>query len=286
MTRAYVAGLAQDCETRIPYRGDINKIIFAGTPNYGTVRAALVDLLNLFEREGGKGACSLVQAAQLKLGSSFIWKMEKAWAAVTNPPDMLFIAGTVGFLMNANLLQNNDGVANIYSVPLADTPDARVRYVPYKHGTVVPFPRRAPALIRATDANHLTFRLAQAFLTTGTVLPQCCGAGTVDYQPSRAALNKGMLVLRFLDEQSNPVLDPSDNVRLFFQPSAAWDRLVTNVEGSSVTLVNARPLGNFDITTTITENNTLRRGSLAGVVIKGVRTMLRVIQISPTGIGR
>ncbi|MBI4470396.1 MAG: hypothetical protein HY650_13855 [Acidobacteria bacterium] len=268
IARAYIAGLARKGDATVPYRSDIRKLVMAGTPNFGSVEAGFAVL---------PPGCSKAHASELRIGSKFIWELQQDWASQSPANDVLVIAGTRGrILLGSNVTDDHDGVVSIYSAALAESPDERIRYVPYRHSKAVPFPEGAPSLVRTDGPQHATFRLATAFLKTGAVLPQCCGEGTVDYQPQPEALARAMVIVQVIEEDGEPA------PRLFgtslrFDPTAQWDARADNDQNGSIALIGFRPNGVY----MLTAEDFFRRGSAAGVPVESARTTLSVVQVFP-----
>lgn len=222
IARAWMASIAEP-PGLVPYTGKVRRLILVGTPNYGAEAA----LLGRAERALRLPA---VQIEEMKFGSSFILRLHDAWeeflaqSSLKIPSEnMLFIVGSEGnnlfFPCNAC-----DGVVEMASavLPLITSP---VRYVPYRHGDFdgPPFivtPRNSTSLIGVApgDAQHKTLLLVRAFLTDGEVLPQCCGAGTVDHAPQ--GLERGLLLLRFQNAATGkPITERRIRLREPFSPA-------------------------------------------------------------------
>lgn len=201
VARAWMAGL-----TQAPYRGQIRHLVTVGTPNYG---ADISSLKTAAVMIGGliKGyECSTTQMSELAFGSSFVSLLHDRWTlfkqssfAIPNA-SVLVVAGTqdTGKHECDDNSGCDDGIVDISSAALSDSPIGMVRYVPYRHAA---FPTIKPSdgatLVGIQNRDHLTYKLVRSFLTDGTVLPQCCGAGTIDYDPlfSRAPTTVGGLLL-------------------------------------------------------------------------------------------
>jgi uncharacterized repeat protein (TIGR01451 family) len=221
ITRAWMSGMTETdfCPTcvQIPYEGQIRRLILVGTPNYGAEGAILRGAC-AFSQAG----CSLTQAGEMRFGSSFIATLHDKWEEFqqSNNPyrvlsqNLLFIAGTQAsnrtqrerVLFECNDVQGcDDGVVDISSAVLPASPTGMIRYLPYRHfpGNL---PKSALTLVGVTERNHRnhqTYRLVRAFLKNNVVLGQCCGRGTVGYNPPhlRGVRRKkeGLLLVRLID---------------------------------------------------------------------------------------
>ncbi|MCI0561008.1 MAG: hypothetical protein MN733_21180, partial [Nitrososphaera sp.] len=264
ITRAWMAGMSP--LTGIPYKGQIRKLILIGTPNYGADTRFLDELcLFLF---GGQG-CSEValQMEQMKFGSEFIWTLHNRWEEFKQSnipkPELLYIAGTQGSRnsgFECNDAQGcNDGIVDISSAVLPDTPAERIRYVPYRHADTDSFividpgtfgPLGGPTIAGVTDEQHATYRLVKEFLKNDKVLNQCCGVETVDYNPPHLRgirrKQEGLFLVRLLDASTGqPVGQVPLRLRLSPKTNFDWQG---NQEGSSVTAWGVNASGVYDIT--------------------------------------
>lgn len=242
VARAWVAGLARDeSDQEVLYRNEIRRLVMVGTPHYGARRAnlnallKLLDLLRLLDCEYGRS-----QAEQMRFGSGFLWTLHEQWRVKLrefqlspgqlSSRDILLIAGTQSSdsRLECNLEGCNDGVVEIASAVLPDDGSIQyenLRYVPYRHGALdFVGPVDGPTLIGVPEGpegdGHATYRLVEAFLRDGSVLEQCCGPGSVDYDPPhlRGVLEEeeGLLLVRAVDAASGDRIDRRP--RLILEP--------------------------------------------------------------------
>ena len=220
VARAWMAGM-----TLASYQGQIRKLIEVGTPNYGVSLAAF-DKYRNFLRAVGYQSCSSTQSSQLSFGSSFIWKLHDAWLhnSPILPENILFIAGTQddqGKFYECNLQGCDDGLVQVSSAVLPDTPDERIRYVPYKHSGSIPTGNNL-SIAEITDSSHKSYQIIKNFLTNSTVIPQCCGEGSTDYQPpfqrGVKGKNEGLLLLRFQNPKNGMPVDLIGTPTINFEP--------------------------------------------------------------------
>lgn len=193
ITRAWMANLSD-----IPYENQVRRLVTIGTPHYGAAAAN-------WRISIAATNCSLVQADQMRFGSTFVTRMHDAWSSdIISRDNVLFIAGTQAPENNPYECNENegcdDGVVDISSAVLPNTRTDRVRYIPYRHAGGLS-PLVIPTINGVESVAHLGFRLVRQFLLNGTVLAQCCGSDTVDYNPPhlRGVVGKqeGLLLLRF-----------------------------------------------------------------------------------------
>ena len=198
------------------YKGEIGRLITVGTPHYGASPAGLLAVRALFEISSviprDNWVCSTAQMNQLAFGSTFLLSLHDSWTVFQSnssfrmsPANMLFIAGTQSDSgrFECNGEGCDDGLVQISSAVLPSTSSDRIRYVPYKHSLQIKLPLRERAVQTIDNTNHKVFQIIKEFLTTGTVSPQCCGTGTVDYNPPHlrgdVTKQEGLLVLRTVD---------------------------------------------------------------------------------------
>ena len=225
VVRAWMAG-----RSAAAYQGQIRRLVTTGTPHYGTDLARLFHLLTF---PFGGLVCSGTQGKQMRFGSSFLMELHKGWIEFQQtslhriaPENTLFIAGTQDdqpfpLGQECNDSQGcDDGIVDISSAVLPDSPSGGVRYVPYKHSARVR-PPDSPIMHRVENEQHKSYQLIREFLKTGAVLNQCCDDGTVDYNPPHlrgdTRRQEGLLVLRLIDTETGQPLT-GRAPRLAFEP--------------------------------------------------------------------
>ncbi|MBI3245699.1 MAG: hypothetical protein HYZ50_04225 [Deltaproteobacteria bacterium] len=211
IVRAYMAGMAQlPHESALPYGGEIRRLILAGTPSYGADAEKLGSLVKTACFKPGSAKGLEAQLEEMEYGSRFLWDLDRKWLAQppTAPEDILAIAGTAaGF---------GDGAVRAASVALPanfSLPDGHVLYVPYRHcdytiGPVdicAPLNLTQPALVNVQGAEHLTFKIVEAFLLSGQPPTQ----KELGYEPTDRILDSSLLLLRMVDKLTEkPIVRP------------------------------------------------------------------------------
>lgn len=248
VARAWIAGMSSPL--KIPYGGEIRKLVLIATPNYGANPRNLDKLCS-----PALGGCS--QLKQLKFGSKFVWTLHDRWTKSTvTKPDVLYIVGTqsrnIRFECN-DLHGCNDGIVDISSAVLPDSPAARVRYVPYRHSAFA-LPRGGPTIAGVTNVQHATYRLVREFLKNGRVLKQCCFARTVNYNPPHIRgtrirvlkkTREGLILIRLLNASGQPV-DRVPLLRTLIPRIFAGSH--ANQDGSSLTFLGVDAPRKYNIT--------------------------------------
>jgi pimeloyl-ACP methyl ester carboxylesterase len=246
IARAWMTGLLTN--PTLAYRGEIRRLITIGTPHYGAAPAKWLNVI--------ASPALDIQTGQMTFGSSFVWRLHDAWATGSHgmtPDRLLHIVGTQSDgRLECNERQGcDDGVVQIASAVLPDSPIERIRYVPYRHadiivlGVHVILPANGPTLVGVNSNTHATYRLIREFLRSGGVIKQCCGPDTLDYFPPHLRGNvgeaEGLVLIRAMDTTGKPV-----NRRLDVQFSPSIDARIQHGDGT-VTLWGVEE-GNYAIT--------------------------------------
>lgn len=206
IARAWMAGMSF-----VPYEGQIRKLIMVGTPNYGAAAAILNDLLIL-------GPCSETQAEQMRFGSNFVWDLNENWRVRVVgenriPTDNIFVIAGTQSAEQCDLPRcegDDDGVVNIASAALPNhqpnlfLPGDQIRYVPYRHFSLVPPFDGTPTLVGVFEDRHCTFRLVRDFLTERQVPEPCDG-----YIPPTDITRRVLMLVRLVDKATQTPIDPS-----------------------------------------------------------------------------
>ena len=224
VARAWMAGLAAPLPGQtatLAYSGEIRRLILIGTPNYGA------EIKALFRALTSTGfVCNDTQAAELRFGSSFVSKLHDAWQIFQSGPlgiapiNLLYIAGTRDTdrpvlnweceNVDGTAYGCSDGVVEISSAVLPDSTDSVIRYVPYKHTPAIPQPPTGWSIADVTDTTHKSYQIISQYLLTGTVMSQCCGGGTVDYNPPHFRSSQdhqtGLLLVRMNDQSTGTAM--------------------------------------------------------------------------------
>jgi pimeloyl-ACP methyl ester carboxylesterase len=260
ITRAWMAGMAT---VKIPYEGQIRRLVTIGTPHYGSSPKTLGVLADLAAPFGG--GCSTTQRDQLALGSHFITRLHDQWKIFQEGPfrinskDILYVAGTRDAedakyeCKSYDVFGNvgcSDGIVDISSAVLPTSPGQQIRYVDSKHSDAVPRPDR-PGMADVDTEEHTTFRLVSSFLNDGLVLSQCCTSDSVGYNPPHLRSpgdDTGMIVLRLIDGETNTPL--ADEFRVTFRGSTTDKvKFADNWNSTSGTYtIWGVPAGVYDIT--------------------------------------
>ncbi|MGH9961493.1 MAG: lipase family alpha/beta hydrolase, partial [Pyrinomonadaceae bacterium] len=213
LTRAWMSGMLANLQ--IPYERQIRKLVLIGTPNYGAAAGLLNGACSVAIANLG---CSGTQARQMRFGSTFILTLHDRWANFQRnsqhripEQNILLIAGTRGSSDTGIECRDiaspegcDDGIVDISSAILPGSAEERIRYVPYRHSDLpIISPLGGITLVGVNDNQHATYRLVVEFLKNGTVLGQCCGEDTVDYNPPHlrgvSRLREGLLIMRLVD---------------------------------------------------------------------------------------
>lgn len=218
VVRSWIAGLSNS-----PYSGEVRRLITLASPHYGVTVNDIAQWLN-----GNvialKGGCSKIQSNELTMGSEFIGKLHDAWEQFqsTSPNripenNLLFVAGT----SNCSSGNCKDGLVHVQSAVLPDA--TQIRYVPYQHipSIFLGFYTPIAFIDAASRETHKTYVLIRELLRNGDVMPQCCGSGTLDYEPGffhGQTTAEGFLFLRVVDQKTKVSINNLKS--LDFTPSA------------------------------------------------------------------
>lgn len=280
IVRAWMSGMVS---VNIPYEGQIRKLITIATPHYGAKQASLADLNTILSYGFfGLHQCSTTQMEQLRFGSEFVSKLHDNWmkSANQNPylfdtRNFLYIVGTRAsrgrlecneYLFNTGYISEgcSDGIVDISSAVLQDSPENMIRYVPYKHakiggsGAVDLFPPFfSVAINNINNSDHKTYRLVEKFLKDGVVISQ----NDLSYIPPHLRLassedakrQEGLLFIRLKDSQTNqPISSSFINISMRPQPSFRQQDNRSSITAWGVNLgtyeVNIRALGYIPLT--------------------------------------
>jgi hypothetical protein len=276
IARAWMTGLTVPSPPPSPYAGQIRKLILVGTPNYGADLARFSGGAELI-------GCSEIQANQLRFGSRFVWDLHEKWEEfqenslnAISSGNVLFIVGTrsetLGVECNPlvpldlKLFQGcSDGVVDISSAVLPNTPAARIRYVPYRHADLLDAVTNSnPTLVGVTDENHKTHQLVREFLKSSLVMDQCCGEDTVDYEPPQ--FDEGLLLIRLVDALGQGINSGDGKLQLRPHTIFKQDR---NEDTGAITAWGIAAPGQYNVT--VKGITGYKKRTLEGMLIEAAR---------------
>lgn len=191
VTRAYMVGLAG------PYRHDLHRVLMAGTPNFGTVRAHFAKLFS----------CRIKvprQEKEMEFSDEFIWKLNDTWntvfAGTTEAASVMSIAGQVNLKCRTG---DDDGVVNLWSATLSGF-EGPSGYAPYAHAVSsdVNACNTAGLLVYAPDKGHRVYQAAKQFFTDGTLYFDVEDPNPPD-DPLEDNIEDGLALIRFTDTEQN-----------------------------------------------------------------------------------
>jgi YVTN family beta-propeller protein len=208
VTRAYIADMAIQNGTPVPYAGNIRKLITIGTPNYG-VAPRLLTRLDAFAQNK--------QVQEMLFSSDFILQLNRNWADSVvggftpriKKEDVFTIVGTQtpdGSVFPYGV--DDDGLVAGPSATLecsfasCDVPSANqnLRYVPYQHANIVKAGidllgnNPAEAFVPFGDTDFQTFRLVREFLLEEPL--------EVTFIPPAQFTGNGLMMLELVDGDS------------------------------------------------------------------------------------
>ncbi len=200
VVRAYMTGMALAADgSQLPYGNEIQRLILAGTPNYGVLAgqwASLAKLICEFRGEGvGDGL--VTQGKEMAYGSLFLWNLDQKWLEKKplTPKNVLIIAGT-----NGNT--SGDGLVEIASAALPEDfklPSENILYVPFRHCSFenICGDTDLPALVNVQEnTKQYTYMIVRNFLLFGKP------PSPVPYQPSTQALDDSLFLIRIVDKDT------------------------------------------------------------------------------------
>lgn len=192
-----------------PPKTNIRKVVFLGTPHFGSYTAVPLPILP-------------VQVSQLVEGSPFVWDLS-TWNAGGDDlrgVDALAVAGA-GCPLASNP-EGGDGVVALTSASLAFAREPeRTRVVPFRHTSTVLGACPARTMLANIDnAAHLSYRAVVSFLT-GTDEWRAIGLSAAEH-PSLAATGGG--IVEWQDEQGRRV----ESSRLLSGAGLEWSSAPQN----------------------------------------------------------
>ena len=198
VVRTYISGLAGanlDGVGGVPYRGEFNRIVTAGTPNYGAIWAALPSAI--------LADLCCPQEHQMEPGSAFLWDLNKRLEAWPIPAtNVLGIVGSVSQSTNCSrpLDGRSDAFVDVVSATLPPAAMNRVLYWRALHSGIFdgsPCPEQT--LVGALNDMHITFEAVRNFFDASIAF-----VPPPDPRPA-AIIGNGLLVVRVVDGSNNVI---------------------------------------------------------------------------------